>query len=92
LATFNASKTFRVIVNEVNMPPTLHIASQAGSTLTLSWSVTIGRTYQVQYKTNLNQLNWSNLGGLIIATNTVAAASNAMGPDLNRFYRVILMP
>jgi hypothetical protein len=88
----SATNSFTVVINEVNMRPTLHIAAQGGSTLSLNWSATTGQTYQVQYKTSMTQLNWSNLGGILIATNGTAAAADSIGPDAHRFYRVVLVP
>jgi hypothetical protein len=48
--------------------------------------------YQLQFKTNLTQPNWTNASGPITATNTSATASDIIGPDRQRFYRVALMP
>ncbi len=63
----------------------------AGGSLSLSWSAIAGRTYQVQYKTNLEQTNWSSLI-TVGATNVTAAASDAAAFDRQRFYRVVLLP
>ena len=54
----------------------------------LSWAVAQGKIYQLQYKTNLNQANWVNIGSSITASNTVLSATNAAGSDKQRFYRV----
>jgi hypothetical protein len=51
-----------------------------------------GQPYRVQTSTNLSQTNWINLGGVITTTNPVANCSDVIGPDPNRFYRVILVP
>jgi hypothetical protein len=47
--------------------------------------------YQVQYKTNLLQTNWINLGNAITATNVTATATNLIGSDPQRFYRLQLL-
>jgi hypothetical protein len=54
----------------------------------LSWIAGQGQTYQLQYKTNLNQLNWINVGSALTTSNTVVYATNAIGLDKQRFYRV----
>jgi YD repeat-containing protein len=62
----------------------------AGAGYTIEWASVPGRRYQVQYKDDLNQLSWSDLGGPV-----TAAASRATRPDdtvpakAHRFYRVL---
>jgi hypothetical protein len=48
--------------------------------------------YEVQYKTNLTQTSWINLGSVITATMNPMTFSNNIGPDPQRFYRVVLLP
>jgi uncharacterized repeat protein (TIGR03803 family) len=72
--------------------PVFQMVAQAGATLTLTWSAVAGRTYQVQFRTNLDQPNWNNLGGTINATNVTASLVATIGPDPQRFYRVFLLP
>ena len=52
----------------------------------------IGQNYQVQFRTNLLQTNWVNLGGPILATNTIMSASDAAGAPPQRFYHIVLLP
>ena len=66
--------------------------TQTGGTLTMTWNAMAGQTYQVQYKTDMNQSNWNNLGSPLTATNVSATASDTIGPDPKRFYRVMLLP
>jgi uncharacterized repeat protein (TIGR03803 family) len=73
-------------------PPALQLAAQTGGTFMLTWNATAGQAYQVQYKADMNQTNWLNLGTLITATNATASASDAIGPNPQRFYRVMLSP
>jgi len=54
----------------------------------LAWSAVSNGVYQLQYKTNLLQTNWVNVGSTITASNTVLSATNAIGADQQRFYRV----
>ena len=64
----------------------------SGGSLNLSWSAMAGRSYQLQFKTNVTQVNWQNLSGTISATNYTASVSGPIGPDQQRYYRVILLP
>jgi uncharacterized repeat protein (TIGR03803 family) len=72
--------------------PVFQSVTRAGGTITLTWSALAGQTYQLQFKTNLNQMNWNNLGSVIIATNSAATALDPIGPDPQRFYRVKIGP
>lgn len=72
--------------------PVIQSVSKSGNTLTLTWSAGGGGNYQVQYKTNLSQVGWSNLGDPIPATNPTTSASDVNPPDACRFYRVQVLP
>lgn len=65
---------------------------QLPNTLLLDWNACGGLTYQVQSKTNLNQVGWNNLGSATSASNLTAAASDNIGQLGERFYRVIIVP
>jgi uncharacterized repeat protein (TIGR03803 family) len=74
-------------------PPRLENISQNGSGgLTFSWIALPGRSYQVQFNGDLTQSNWTKAGDPITATNTSGSASDLIGPDRQRFYRVVLLP
>ena len=60
-----------------------------GSAVTFSWQTSPGVSYQIQYTTNLDSTNWTDLGAAIIATNGLTTASDNPAPDPQRFYRVI---
>ena len=53
-----------------------------------------GLVYQVQFKTNLLQTNWLNLGGASTAkTNTLTMTdTNALLSSPQRFYRLSVLP
>jgi len=48
--------------------------------------------YQLQFKTNLTQTNWSNLGVPITETNSSLNASDPINANPQRYYRVKLLP
>jgi len=60
----------------------------------LSFNTTTGLVYQVQYKTNLLQADWINLGSATSAkTNTLAVTdTNAFKSSSWRFYRLLVVP
>ena len=59
------------------------------TSVAFSWPTTPGVYYQVEYTTNLTPANWTNLGAAILATNGVTTASDNLGPDPQRFYRIV---
>jgi uncharacterized repeat protein (TIGR03803 family) len=73
-------------------PPVFQKVSQTNGTLTLTWSAKTWARYQLQYKSDLSSPHWINLGNDIVATNDTVSASDALGSDAQRFYRVVLLP
>jgi len=45
----------------------------------------------LQYTTNLAPANWLNLGDTVTATNDTMTASEAIGQNPQRFYRLVLV-
>ena len=71
-------------------PPVFQTVTRSNGRIIFTWSAVVGKAYQVQYETNLIQPNWINLVG-VTATNSLATASDSIGPDPRRFYRVVLL-
>jgi hypothetical protein len=67
---------------------TFQSVSRDGAVITFTWSSVSGMVYQVQYNTNLNSGVWTNLGSPILATSSTANATDTIGPDMARFYRL----
>jgi hypothetical protein len=72
--------------------PSFQSVSNAAGTILLSWGAQAGLVYQVQYRTNLTQTNWLNLGSPLSATNNAMTLSDPIGADPQRFYRILLLP
>jgi hypothetical protein len=73
-------------------PAVFQSVSQSAGQINLTWSATYGRSYQVQYTTSLGAQSWHNVGSPVIANGPTASASDNIGPDTQRFYRVGLLP
>lgn len=71
--------------------PVIQSVTQANDVISLVWSASNGKNYQVQYKTNLTQTNWINLGGTISGTSPTTSASDVNPPEACRYYRVKLL-
>jgi hypothetical protein len=86
--------TARVTINVVNSNPAPVFLSISLSNLvtTLKWSAIPGRTYRLQYKTNLVDAQWTPVSPDVVAAGTVVQATNAVGTTSRRFYNVLLLP
>ena len=54
-----------------------------------SWSAITGLSYQVQYKTNLTQTSWVNLGSPIKASSTQMTTTDTSATGNGRYYRIV---
>jgi uncharacterized repeat protein (TIGR03803 family) len=89
---FGDGTVFQLDLGLPPFPPVLRTVSAAGTTLILTWSAIPGKTYQLQYSTNLPTRGWSNLNSTITATNALVTTSDSIGPSPRRFYRVQMLP
>jgi hypothetical protein len=69
------------------------VAKTSGG-FSMTWRTANTFTYQVQYKTNLFQAAWINLGTPLVATNQTISFSdsNASKANTSRFYRLVVQP
>lgn len=75
-------------------PPLMFVnalSSRTNGFFNFTWTTVPGYSYQVQYKSNLYQPAWLNLGSPIAAVGTLAAGSDSLA-NSNRIYRVQLLP
>jgi hypothetical protein len=71
------------------IPSILFQPKRTNNAFQFSWNTLTGLVYQVQYKTNLLQTNWINLGGSLPTTNTLMTTSDVI-TNSQRFYRIQL--
>jgi len=64
---------------------------RSGGKLTLTWTTFEGKSYQLQYSTNLTSGNWFNLGPPTNAASTSESATDS-ATNSQRYYRVLLQP
>ena len=73
--------------------PAFKSAARSVGNFQLSWSTTTGLVYQVQYKTNILQGNWVNLGSAVTATTgTLTLVDTNALKFPQRFYRLQMSP
>jgi hypothetical protein len=68
------------------LPPEL-----SASDIRLVWSVMSNTTYRVEFKSDLNSINWSALPGDVTSLSNTASKVDALTPT-NRFYRLRIIP
>ncbi|MFZ0829484.1 MAG: leucine-rich repeat protein [Verrucomicrobiia bacterium] len=82
-----------VIIDDVSLTmiasaPMFLFAQLTNGQFMFTWSAVSNGVYQLQYKTNLVQANWMNIGSTVTASNTVMSITNSINTDKQRFYRV----
>ncbi len=64
-----------------------------GGDTTVLWNATPGKSYRVQFKTNLSDPGWVDLQVIVTATNSSAyVVDDSGGAETQKFYRVRLSP
>jgi uncharacterized repeat protein (TIGR03803 family) len=64
----------------------------ANGAFNLTWDTEVGRTYQLQYTTDVTSGNWTNLGNAVIASAAMLSFGEPLANDQQRFYRVLQLP
>jgi uncharacterized repeat protein (TIGR02543 family) len=75
-----------------NLPPVFQTVARTAGTLTFAWSAVQGVSYQLQYRTNLLEANWSNWGSATFATNSQMPFVDTAATNSQGFYRVLVVP
>jgi hypothetical protein len=83
------TKTFDVIVTSQFQITTIAVSNNV---VALKWSALSGRSYNVEYKNSLSDSNWTPLATNIVATTNSAFASDIVGTNTQRIYRIVLQP
>ena len=70
-------------------PPRFSSCTLTNNALNLIWSAYPGKTYRVEYKTNLTDPAWTPLGANTLARAYTASVTDTNFPTPQRFYRVL---
>ena len=87
----STTNSFTVIVTAPAPAPVIQSIGALNGVATLQWSSVPNRSYRLQYKQNVMDLNWSNVVD-VTATGSVVTATNNITGVPQRFYRVMLLP
>jgi uncharacterized repeat protein (TIGR03803 family) len=88
--TYAGGSSGNGLIFALDLAPIITITN-LGDSVELNWNATAGLEYQVQFKTNLNQSAWGNLGGTTTSSGTTATATDSVETGERRFYRVLLL-
>ena len=73
-------------------PIQVAVLSVTDTSVTLSWNTVAGRTYRVQYKSDLSEPSWTDLAGDIAADGTIATkVDDSINGALQRYYRIVIL-
>jgi subtilase family serine protease len=70
-------------------PPRFQPVTLSNGSIQLTWNSMAGLSYQVQYKTDLNQSSWTNLGSSVPSAGTTTSTTAAL-PASSAFYRLLV--
>jgi uncharacterized repeat protein (TIGR01451 family) len=87
--SLSATNRYMIVVVE---PLVVQASLTAPNTLRLTWPSIAGRSYRVQFKSELTATNWNDLPGDISAAGSVATKTDVLAGASQRFYRVQLRP
>jgi hypothetical protein len=97
VATYDGNDNESIPSNEVSYsmpytPPAFSSIELQNGQVVMTWDAVPGRTYQIQFKTTLNQTDWQPLGDAVTTIDSSASFSDSPGLDDQRFYRLVTIP
>ncbi len=72
--------------------PVFQSVAWGGGIVSLAWSAVAGRSYQLEYTTDLNLAVWTKLNGVLTANGSTLTTNDIVGTEAQRFYRVGVVP
>jgi hypothetical protein len=92
ITSASGSVTSSVANLNLQLPPLAPMFTASNDLYSFTWSAVSNQTYQLQCATNLAAPVWLDLGSPVTATSNAVSASDPVGADCQRFYRVRLWP
>jgi hypothetical protein len=84
------AKTFSVFFS---LPPQfIGATAVTNGTIQFTFNTLSAQNYQLQFKTNLTDINWTPLGGTIPGTGSLLTATDSISESPQRFYRLLVLP
>jgi hypothetical protein len=79
----------RAFIVTVRLPPQAMISNSGNGQVLLSFDALVGKTYRIEYKNNLNDAAWVQLGQNVLATSNSISVNDSLGASSQRFYRIV---
>jgi hypothetical protein len=83
------TQTFEIIVSASFQITSITLSNNV---VTLNWGALLGRSYAVEYKNSLAEQDWLPLATDITAASSSASATDIVGTNTQRLYRIVLRP
>jgi hypothetical protein len=84
------SKTFSVVIS--SPPQFTGVSPQTNGQVQISFNTLPAQNYQVQFKDNLTDTNWTSLGGMISGLGSPTNFYDDISGHFQRFYRLLVSP
>ena len=84
--SLEATRSFTVIVR---LPPLAGISNNGSGQVSIGFDTIPGRTYRIEWKTNLEDPFWTQLGNTRMATGESLTVPDNIGANPQRFYQII---
>ena len=82
----SATRSFTVTVR---LPPVASISNDGSGHVVLGFDAIAGRTYRIEWKDNLDDALWTQLGSNVTALSESLTVQDDLGANPHRFYRII---
>jgi hypothetical protein len=92
LPPLSATNSFMVMVNPPPPPPVILSISVSNAVAWITWSSTAGYSYQLQFKNNFSDTNWTPADTSVRALGDSLTSTNVSTGSMQRFYRVMIVP
>lgn len=89
---FGLTNSATAALQVVSGPFISNIGNVGTTNLTVTWSAIPGRSYRLEYKTNLASGSWTAVGTNQTATDCTGVQVDTNGSSGPRFYRLVLLP
>ena len=83
------AKSFTVVVVSA---PVIEGIAISRDTIFITWSALEGIVYRLQFKSDQNELNWTDLPGDVTARGPSATKTDIIVGEAQRYYRVLILP
>ena len=71
------------------LPPVATISNDGSGHVVLGFDTIAGRTYRIEWKDNLDDAMWTQLGSNVTAVSATLTVQDNLGANPHRFYRII---